>query len=81
MSSHTLRKNFTMPEYIAKKLEFLAHTMGKKQSAIVSFLIEQEAKKYEKEKKLDALDKLSGIFNGMVKDNLSIQSIKADSEN
>jgi len=81
MSSHTLRKNFSMPEYVAQKLEFLAQTMGKKQSAIISFLIEQEAKKYEKEKKLDALDKLSGIFNGMIGENVSIQSTKADSEN
>ena len=81
MPSHILRKNFTMPDYVAQKLEFLAQTMGKKQSAIVSYLIEKEAKSYEKERKLNALDELSGIFNGMIDESVSIQSIKASSEN
>ena len=80
MSSVTLRKNFTMPDYVAKKLEFLAQTMGKKQSAIVALLIEKEAKKYEKERKLHLAKKMAGMFSSEIPQELSIQSIKARSE-
>ena len=77
----TIRKNFTMSEYIVENLEFLAKKMHKKQSQVIQLLIEEKMKEYEKEKKLLAVEKMSGLFTGEFSYEVSIQTIKANSEN
>ncbi len=77
----TVRKNFTMSEYIVENLEFLAKKMHKKQSQVIQELILDKMKEFEKEKKLQAVEKMSGIFTGKLSENTTVQSIKADSDN
>jgi hypothetical protein len=76
MASQTIRKNFTMLEEIAKKLEFLSQTMHKKQSQVIQDLILQESKKYENSKKLKRLEKMHGRLDGLLSD-VSMQKIKS----
>ena len=77
----TIRKNFTMSEQIVDSLEFLAKTMHKKQSQVIQELIIEKMQEFEKEKRLKAVEKMSGIFTSEVPEEVSIQSIKADSDN
>ncbi len=81
MSTLSIRKNFTIPQSIVKKLEFLAQKMHKKQSQVIQELINEKMKEYEKEKKLQALDRISGMFTGEFCEDISIQSIKSNSAN
>lgn len=76
MVSHTVRKNFTMVEEIANKLEFLSQVMHKKQSQVIQELIVQESKKYENSKKLERLEKMHGKLDGLLGD-VSMQKIKS----
>jgi predicted DNA-binding protein len=76
----TVRKNFTMPDKVAEDLEYLSEKLGKKQSQVVQDLIEEKMAEYETEKKLAAAEKLSGIFTGMIPEHVTIQWIKANSE-
>jgi predicted DNA-binding protein YlxM (UPF0122 family) len=76
MASQTIRKNFTMLEEIANKLEFLSEVMHKKQSQVIQDLILQESKKYENSKKLERLEKMHGKFDGLLSD-VSVQKIKS----
>ncbi len=77
----TLRKNFTMTDSVVFDLEFLAKKMHKKQSQVIQELIKQKMKEFEKDRKIEILEKMSGMFTGKIPQDLSIQSIKADSEN
>ncbi len=77
----TIRKNFTMPDSVVVDLEFLAKKMQKKQSQVIQELISQKMKEFQKDKKLAILENMSGMFTGKIPENISIQSIKADSEN
>ena len=77
----SVRKNFTMPEKVAEDLEYLAKKMDKKQSQVIQELIEEKAAEYEIEKKLAALDQISGMFTGMFPEHVNIQWIKANSDN
>ena len=77
----SIRKNFTMPEKIAEDLEYLAKKLDKKQSQVIQDLIEAKVREYEKEKKLEALERISGIFTGMIPEHVDIQWIKANSDN
>lgn len=77
----SVRKNFTMPESVAKDLEYLAQKLNMKQSQIVQQLIEEKVSKYKLKEKLIAAEKLSGMFTEMFPENVTIQSIKANSEN
>ncbi len=70
-----------MSDTVVLNLEFLSKKMNKKQSQVIQELITQKMKEYEKEKKLDILEKMSGMFTGKIPQRISIQSIKADSEN
>jgi len=70
-----------MSEYIVENLEFLAKTMHKKQSQVIQELIQDKMKEFEKERKLKAVEKMSGMFTGEIPENISIQSIKASSDN
>ena len=74
----SVRKNFTMPEHVAKDLEYLAKKMNKKQSQVIQELIEEKVADYELEKKLESLEKISGIFTGMLPEHVDIQWIKAN---
>ena len=76
MASQTIRKNFTMLEEIANKLEFLSEVMHKKQSQVIQDLILQESKKYENSKKLERLEKMHGKLDGLLSD-ISVQKIKS----
>ncbi len=77
----TVRKNFTMPEKVARDLEFLAEKMNKKQSQVIQELIEEKAAEYDVEKKLESLEKLSGMFTGLFPEHVDIQWIKANRGN
>lgn len=76
MASQTIRKNFTMIEDIANKLEFLSEVMHKKQSQVIQDLILQESKKYENSKKLERLERMHGKLDGLLSD-VSMQKIKS----
>jgi predicted HAD superfamily hydrolase len=76
MATHTIRKNFTMLEEIAKKLELLSEMMNKKQSQVIQELILQESRKYENSKKLERLEKMRGKLDGLLED-VSVQKIKS----
>jgi len=81
MNRFEIQKKFTMSNVIVEKLEFLAQVMHKKQSQIIQELISEKIKEYEQNQKLKALEKISGIFTGRISEDISIQSIKANSEN
>ena len=77
----TIRKNFTMSEQIVGNLEFLATAMHKKQSRVIQELIQEKMQEFEKENKLKAVKKMSGMFTGAIDEDPAIQSIKANREN
>jgi len=77
----SVRKNFTMPEHIAEDLAYLAKILDKKQSQVIQDLIEEKIQDYEVEKKLEALESISGIANGMFPEHVNVQWIKANSDN
>jgi metal-responsive CopG/Arc/MetJ family transcriptional regulator len=74
----TIRKNFTLPDDIAKQLEDMAKKRGQKQSQLIAKLIEKEAKEEDKKRKLAMIDELAGMFTGLFPDEVTIQSIKAN---
>jgi predicted DNA-binding protein len=76
----TIRKNFTMQDEIAHELEVLSTELGKTQSQLIQELIHERAKQEEKRRKQEALKRMSGRFSGVVGEDVSIQSIKAQSE-
>ena len=77
----SVRKNFSMPEKVAEDLEYLAKKLDMKQSQVIQELIEEKMLEYEKEKKLEALEEISGMFTGMFPEHVNIQWIKANSDN
>ena len=70
-----------MPEKVAEDLEYLAKKLDMKQSQVIQELIEEKMLEYEKEKKLEALEEISGMFTGMFPEHVNIQWIKANSDN
>ncbi len=76
----SVRKNFTMPEEVAEDLEYLAKKLNKKQSQIIQELIEEKVADYKQAEKVAAAEKLSGMFTGLFPEEVTIQSIKANSE-
>ena len=77
----TVRKNFTMPESIVYDLEELSRVLNKKQSQVIQELIEERMKKVMKQKRLDSLEKMSGMFSGLIPEHVDMQWIKSQSEN
>ena len=77
----TIRKNFTMPDSVVEDLEYIAKATHKKQSQVIQDLITEKMKEYAIQKKLDALNKITGIANGMLPEHITIQYIKANSDN
>lgn len=76
----TVRKNFTMPESIVYDLEELSRILNKKQSQVIQELIEERMKKVKKQKKLDSLEKMSGMFSGLIPEHVDMQWIKSQNE-
>lgn len=76
----TVRKNFTMPESIVYDLEELSQLLNKKQSQVIQELIEERMKEVKKQKKLDALEKMSGMFSGLIPEHVDTQWIKSQDE-
>ena len=76
----TVRKNFTMPESIVYDLEELSRVLNKKQSQVIQELIEERMKKVNKQKKLDSLEKMSGMFSGLIPEHVDMQWIKSQNE-
>ena len=76
----TVRKNFTMPESIVYDLEELSRVLNKKQSQVIQELIEERMKKVNKQKKLDSLEKMSGMFSGLIPEHVDMQWIKSQDE-
>ncbi|WP_456432621.1 hypothetical protein [Nitratifractor sp.] len=74
----SVRKNFTMPEHVAEDLEYLAKRLNKKQSQVIQDLIEEKMAKFEAEKRLSAARKLTGMFTGLLPEDVDIQRIKAN---
>ncbi len=77
----SVRKNFTMPEKVAEDLEYLAKKLDMKQSQVIQELIEEKISEYEIKRKLEAAEKISGMFTGMFPEHVNIQWIKANSDN
>jgi len=77
----TVRKNFTMPESIVYDLEELSRLLNKKQSQVIQELIEERMKKVMKQKRLDSLEKMSGMFSGLIPEYVDMQWIKSQNEN
>ena len=73
----TVRKNFTMPESSVYDLEEISRLLNKKQSQVIQELIEERMKKVEKQKKLDSLAKMSGMFSGLIPEHVDMQWIKS----
>lgn len=73
----TVRKNFTMPESIVHDLEELSRLLNKKQSQVIQELIEERMKEVKKQKKLEALEKMSGMFSGLIPEHVDMQWIKS----
>ena len=67
-----------MPEHVAEDLEYLAKRLNKKQSKIIQELIEEKMAEYESKKKLEAAEKLTGMFTGIFPEDVDIQWIKAN---
>jgi metal-responsive CopG/Arc/MetJ family transcriptional regulator len=74
----TVRKNFTLPDDLAKKLEEMAKRDGKKQSQIIQEMIKKRIKEEEKEKKLESLHSLKGILTGKIPQDITIQTIMSE---
>ncbi|MCD6213052.1 MAG: hypothetical protein J7J02_08725 [Sulfurovum sp.] len=77
----SVRKNFSMPEKVAEDLEYLAKKLDMKQSQVIQELIEEKISEYEIKRKLEAAEKISGMFTGMFPEHVNIQWIKANSDN
>ena len=77
----SVRKNFSMPEKVAEDLEYLAKKLDMKQSQVIQGLIEEKITEYEIKRKLEAAEKISGMFTGMFPEYVNIQWIKANSDN
>jgi hypothetical protein len=77
----SVRKNFTMSEKIADDLLYLAKKLDMKQSQVIQELIEEKISSYETQRKLEAGQKLVGIFTGMSPEHVNIQWIKENSAN
>ena len=76
----SVRKNFTMSEDIVHDLEELARLMNKKQSQVIQELITERMSQVLKERKLKSLEKMSGMFSGLIPEHLDMQWIKSQND-
>ena len=74
----TVRKNFLLDDEIAKHLEEIAKKENTTQTQVVKNMIEEKYEKYSVEEKLEAFHRFAGSMNGLIGDDVSIQSIKME---
>ena len=74
----TVRKNFLLDDEIAKHLEEIAKKENKTQTDVIKNMIEERYQEYSIQEKLEAFHSLVGSMNGLIADDVSIQSIKAE---
>lgn len=74
----TVRKNFLFEEDVAQHLKKIAKKANVTQTQIVKDLIEEKYEEYSVEEKLEALYSFAGTMNGLIGDDVSIQSIKME---
>ena len=74
----TVRKNFLLDDEIAKHLEEIAKKENKTQTDVIKSMIEEKYQEYSVQEKLEAFHSLVGSMNGLIPDDVSIQSIKAE---
>ena len=74
----TVRKNFLLDDEIAKHLEAIAKKENKTQTDVIKNMIEEKYQEYSVQEKLEAFHSLVGSMNGLIPDDVSIQSIKAE---
>jgi len=74
----TVRKNFLFDEDVAQHLKEIAKKANITQTQVVKNLIEAEYEEVSVEEKLEAIERLAGCMNGLIGDDISIQSIKME---
>ena len=74
----TIRKNFLLDDEIASHLEELAKKENTTQTNIIKNMIEEKYQEISVQEKLDALNQITGCMNGIIGDDVSIQSIKME---
>jgi predicted transcriptional regulator len=74
----TIRKNFLLDEEIAKHLEEIAKKENTTQTNVIKNMIEEKYQEYSVQEKLEAFHSFAGSMNGLIGDDVSIQSIKME---
>ena len=74
----TIRKNFLFDAKIAEHLETIALKENTTQTEVVRNMIEEKYEEISVQEKLVIIDKLAGSMNGLIGDDVSIQSIKME---
>lgn len=74
----TIRKNFLLDDEIAKHLEEIAKKENRSQTDVIKSMIEEKYEKYSIQEKLEAFYSFVGSMNGLMGDDVSIQSIKTE---
>lgn len=74
----TIRKNFLLDDEIAKHLEEIAKKENITQTKVIRNMIEDKYQEISVQEKLEALDIITGCMNGLIGDDVSIQSIKME---
>jgi predicted DNA-binding protein len=75
-----VRKTITLSPKVVKDLEMLAKIYNKTQSSLIEELIEKEVKEIEKERKIEAFERLKKYrkyFKGVAKDK-TFQELKTE---
>jgi len=74
----TIRKNFLLDAKIAEHLEKIAKIESTTQTNVIRNMIEEKYEEISIQEKLVIIDKLAGSMNGLIGDDVSIQSIKME---
>ncbi|MCK5294439.1 MAG: hypothetical protein KAJ49_07300 [Arcobacteraceae bacterium] len=74
----TIRKNFIFDEEIAQHLKELAKRENTTQTQVIRNMIEEKYQVHSVQEKLEAFYSFAGSMNGLIGDDVSIQSIKAE---
>lgn len=74
----TIRKNFLLDAKIAEHLEKIAKIESTTQTNVTRNMIEEKYEEISIQEKLVIIDKLAGSMNGLIGDDVSIQSIKME---
>ena len=74
----TIRKNFLLDAKIVEHLEKIAKIESTTQTNVIRNMIEKKYEEINIQEKLVIIDKLAGSMNGLIGDDVSIQSIKME---